>query len=116
LVSAETYAENEAATTQPIQRCGFPGDLGRAAARKRGDHWTQHYLFGGGCDGRQGDPRISHLPYRFTPDNLIPHEDSMPTSLLRLSRETRNYTRVGKVLKERQPQTRAHINTKVTRG
>jgi hypothetical protein len=113
LVSPETHSENEAAAAPPIQRCGFPRNLGWATARKRGDHWTQRYRLGSGCDGRQGDPRISHLCYWLPPGDLIPHEDPMPTSLLRLGSETCNYTRFGKVLEEGQPQTRAHDATKV---
>jgi hypothetical protein len=40
----------------------------------------------------------------------------MPASLFRLGGETRNYTRVGKVLEEWQPQTRSHDATKVARA
>ena len=37
-VGAQTNAEDEPATAEHVQTRGFPGDLGGAAARQRGDH------------------------------------------------------------------------------
>src|SRR5215213_2193898 len=112
LVAAQTHAEDETATAEPIQRRGFPCHLGRAPARKWGDHGAQHHLFGRGRDRRQGDPRIGHLLYRLAPAELIPHKDPVPAPLLRLCGQPRHNPRVGKLLEQRQPQTSAHVTTK----
>jgi hypothetical protein len=49
------------------------------------------------------DPRIGDVPDRLTPAELIPHEDPVPTPLLRVGGQTRDHARVGKLLEQRQP-------------
>jgi hypothetical protein len=77
-VAAEADAEGEAATAEPVQRRGFPGDLGRPAAGQGRDHGAEPQMFGGGGDRRQRDPRVAHLPDRRPPEQVVPHKDPCP--------------------------------------
>jgi hypothetical protein len=47
--------------------------------------------------------RIGDVPDRLTPAELIPDEDPVPTPLLRVGGQTRDYARVRKLLEQRQP-------------
>jgi hypothetical protein len=106
-VAAETDTEGEAATAEPVQGRGFPGDLGWPAAGEGRDHGTEPQVFGGGGDRGQRDPRVGHLPDRGPPAQVVPHEDPVPAGLLGLGGQTRDHRRVGKTVEDRQPERRA---------
>jgi hypothetical protein len=110
-VAAETHAEGEAATAEPVQGRGLPGDLGRPAAGKGRDHGAEPQVVGGVGDRRQRDPRVGHLPDRRPPAQVVPHKDPVPADLLGLGGQTRDHHRVGKRVEDRQPERRTHART-----
>ena len=51
-----------------------------------------------------------------SPAHVVPHEDSVPTGLLRLAGEPRHQRRIGELVEERQEQARAHARNATAHG
>jgi len=83
-VASEADAERQPAAAEPVEGRGFPGNLDRTAAGKRGDHWAEPDAVGRGGDRGQRDPRVGHVHDWLGPPKLVPDEESVPSGLLRL--------------------------------
>jgi hypothetical protein len=98
-----TQADSESETTgaEVIERHRFPRELLHPPARERGHERAEAQPFGPGGDRAQRHPRVGDRPDRGSPDDVVPHEQPVPSTRLCLHRELDEDPWVGEFVKGR---------------
>ena len=113
-VDAEPDTEHEATATQVVERHGLARHLPRPPARERRDQRADPHAVGRDRDRGEREPRVDERDVFFE-EEVVPHEEPVPTRLLGLAREIEQQVDVTEGSERREVQRVLHTRGGVAR-